>query len=123
MKLTNNQIYNYAVELQKNFQDETQKLPVKINFYLQKNKNILLELAQDIEKSRTDIIQSYSIIDEETKQSIIPSDKFEEASKELEDLFSLEQEVQIYTVQIDTFPKDISFTIGQMEALVFMIED
>lgn len=123
MKLTNNQIYNYAVELQKNFQDETQKLPVKINFYLQKNKNILLELAQDIEKSRTDIIQSYSVIDEEIKQSIIPSDKFEEASKELEDLFSLKQEVQIYTVQIDTFPKDISFTIGQMEAIMFMIED
>lgn len=122
MKLTNNQIYNYAVELQKNFQDETQKLPVKINFYLQKNKNILLELAQDIEKSRTDIIQSYSVIDEETKQSIIPSDKFEEASKELEDLFSLEQEVQIYTVQIDAFPEDISFTTGQMEAIMFMID-
>lgn len=122
MKLTNNQIYNYAVELQKNFQDETQKLPVKINFYLQKNKNILLELAQDIEKSRTDIIQSYSVIDEETKQSIIPPDKFEEASKELEDLFSLEQEVQIYTVQIDAFPEDISFTTGQMEAIMFMID-
>ena len=122
MKLTNNQIYNYAVELQKNFQDETQKFPVKINFYLQKNKNILLELAQDIEKSRTDIIQSYSVIDEETKQSIIPSDKFEEASKELEDLFSLEQEVQIYTVQIDAFPEDISFTTGQMEAIMFMID-
>lgn len=122
MKLTNNQIYNYAVELQKNFQDETQKLPVKINFYLQKNKNTLLELAQDIEKSRTDIIQSYSVIDEETKQSIIPSDKFEEASKELEDLFSLEQEVQIYTVQIDAFPEDISFTTGQMEAIMFMID-
>lgn len=122
MKLTNNQIYNYAVELQKNFLDETQKLPVKINFYLQKNKNILLELAQDIEKSRTDIIQSYSIIDEKTKQSIIPQDKFEEASKELEDLFSLEQEVQIYKVQIDSFPENISFTTRQMEAIMFMID-
>lgn len=122
MKLTNNQIYNYAVELQKNFQDNSQKLPVKINFYLQKNKNILLELAQDIEKSRTEIIQSYSVINEETKQSIIPSDRIEEASKEIEDLFSLEQEVQIYTVQIEAFPEDISFTTGQMEAIMFMID-
>ena len=122
MKLTNNQIYNYAVELQKNFQDNSQKLPVKINFYLQKNKNILLELAQDIEKSRTEIIQSYSVINEETKQSIIPSDRIEEASKEMEDLFSLEQEVQIYTVQIEAFPEDISFTTGQMEAIMFMID-
>lgn len=122
MKLTNNQIYNYAIELQKNFQDNSQKLPVKINFYLQKNKNILLELAQDIERSRTEIIQSYSVINEETKQSIIPSDKIEEASKEIEDLFSLEQEVQIYTVQIEAFPEDMIFTTGQMEAIMFMID-
>ena len=122
MKLTNNQIYNYAIELQKNFQDETQKLPIKINFYLQKNKNILLELAQNIEQIRTDIIANYGELDIETNQYTIPPEKVAEVSKELEDLFSLEQEVQIYTVSIDTFPEDISFTSGQMQAIMFMID-
>lgn len=122
MKLTNNQIYNYAIELQKNFQDETQKLPIKINFYLQKNKNILLELAQNIEQTRTEIIANYGELDIETNQYVIPPEKIAEASKELEDLFALEQEVQIYTVSIDTFPEDINFTSGQMQAIMFMID-
>lgn len=121
MKLTNNQIYNYAVELQKNFSDETQKLPIKISFYLQKNKNELLELAQDIEKTRTEIIEKYGELNETTSQYLVPPEKIEEASKELEDLFSLEQEVQIYTVNIDNFPDDVSFTNSQMEAIMFMI--
>lgn len=122
MKLTNNQIYNYAIELQKNFQDKNQKLPVKINFYLQKNKNILLELAQDIEQIRKEIIQNYGELNETTDQYIIPPEKVAEASKELEDLFALEQEIQIYTINIETFPEDISFTSGQMQAIMFMID-
>ena len=122
MKLTNNQIYNYAIELQKNFQDEAQKLPVKINFYLQKNKNTLLELAQGIELARTEIVRNYGQYQEEIEQHIIPSEKIPEATKELEDLFALEQEVQIYNVNIDTFPDDISFTSGQMQAIMFMID-
>jgi hypothetical protein len=55
MKLTNNEIYNYANNLFAAFNDGEQKLPIKISFYLQKNKNTLLTLAQDIEKSRIEI--------------------------------------------------------------------
>ena len=57
--LTNKQIYNYATELMNNFSDKDLKLPVKINFYLQKNQLELLTLAQDIEQQRMDIIQEY----------------------------------------------------------------
>jgi hypothetical protein len=45
MKLTNNEIYTYANNLTEAFNDKEQKLPIKINFYLQKNKNCLIELA------------------------------------------------------------------------------
>jgi hypothetical protein len=34
MKLTNNEIYNYATKLASEFKDTKQILPVKINFYL-----------------------------------------------------------------------------------------
>mgnify|MGYP003298772097 CR=1 FL=1 len=59
MKLTNNQIYSYAIQLNEAFNDATQRLPMKINFYLQKNKETLTKLAQEIENNRMDIIKNY----------------------------------------------------------------
>ena len=121
MLMKNNEIYNFATRLQEEFQDSTQKLPVKVNFYLQKNKNTLLALGQDIEKARQEIVQNYGVLNEETQQFSVPQDKIADAAKELEELFNLEQEVQIYTVDIDNFSDDISLTTGQMEAIMFMI--
>jgi hypothetical protein len=46
----------------------------------------------------------------------------EEASKELNDLFNLEQDVQIYTINIDSFGDDLTITTAQMEAIMFMID-
>ena len=122
MKLTNNEIYMYAQNLMMAFEDKEQKLPIKISFYLQKNKNTLLQLAQDIEQSRLEIARSYGELDEETSQYIIPPEKMEEASKELNDLFNLEQDVQIYTINIDSFGDDLTITTAQMEAIMFMID-
>lgn len=122
MKLTNNEIYAYARNLTEAFENNDQKLPIKISFYLQKNKNTLIELAQDIEKSRMEIAQNYGEIDESNQQYIIPPEKMEEATKELTDLFSLEQEVQIYTVSIDSFDDSFMVTSSQMEAIMFMID-
>ena len=122
MKLTNAQIYNYASALMDAFQDTTQKLPIKVNFYLQKNKTTLLGLAQDIETSRGEIIRQYGEISEDGTQYIITKDKVGEAQKELNDLLSLEQEVNIYTVYMDNLSDDITLTTGQMEAMMFMFE-
>jgi hypothetical protein len=122
MKLTNTQIYNYANNLFEAFNDGEQKLPIKISFYLQKNKTTLLQLAQDIETSRIEIAKTYGTLDEETSQYIIPSEKMEDANKELNDLFNLEQDVQIYTINIDNLSDDITITTAQMEAIMFMIE-
>jgi hypothetical protein len=46
----------------------------------------------------------------------------ETVAKELNDLFALEQEVQIYTINIDSFGDDLTITTAQMEAIMFMIE-
>lgn len=122
MKLTNNEIYIYASNLAQAFDDKDQKLPIKISFYLQKNKNTLVQLAQDIEQSRMSIAQSHGNFDEENQQYVIPPEKMEVVAKELNDLFTLEQEVQIYTVNIDSFSDDLTITTAQMEAIMFMIE-
>lgn len=122
MKITNNRIYQYAIALNEVFVDNTQRLPMKVNFYLQKNKKTLMDLAQDIESSRMEIINTYGEISEDGTQYIIPKEKVELAQKELEDLLNLEQEVQIYKINIDNLPDDIILTTGQMEAIMFMIE-
>lgn len=122
MKLTNQTIYNYALGLNNAFQDNSQRLPVKVNFYLQKNKTTLTNLAQDIESTRMDIIRNYGTLSDDGTQFIVPKDKVEEAQKELNDLFALEQDVNIYIINIDNLNDDLTLTTGQMEAIMFMIE-
>lgn len=122
MLLTNNEIYTRAQELTMAFNDGEQKLPVKINFYLQRNKSALVSLAQDIEKTRMEIIQNYGVLNEDGTAYDIPNDKIAEATKELEDLFNLEQEIHIYKVNIDSLSDDLTLTTAQMEAIMFMID-
>lgn len=122
MMMTNNEIYTHARQLMDAFQDGEQKFPVKVNFYLQKNKTTLLALAQDIEKARLEIAQNYGELDESGEQYIISNDKMADASKELEDLFTLEQDVHIYKINIDNLSDDLVLTAAQMEALMFMVE-
>lgn len=122
MIMTNNEIYTYTRQLMEAFSDGEQKLPIKINFYLQKNRSTLLGLAQDIEKSRLEIAQNFGVLDEAGEQYIIPNDKLAEASKELEDLFNLEQDVMIHKINIDSLSDDLILSAAQMEALMFMID-
>lgn len=122
MKLTNAQIYTYATALATAFQDTTQKLPIKVNFYLQKNKTVLTSLAQDIENARLDLIRANGELNEEGTSYKIPKEKVEEVQKELNDLFTLEQDVNIYTISIDSLSDDLTLTTGQMEAIMFMID-
>lgn len=122
MTMTNNEIYTYTRQLMEAFSDSEQKLPIKINFYLQKNKTTLLALAQDIERSRLEIAQSFGTLDDAGEQYIIPNDKLAEASKELEDLFNLEQDVAIHKISIDSLNDDLMLSAAQMEALMFMID-
>jgi preprotein translocase subunit SecF len=79
-------------------------------------------LAQEIEKTRMEIAQSYGELNVELNQFIIPSEKMMEASKELNDLFNLEQDVNIYMINIDSLSDDYDMTTAQMEAIMFMIE-
>lgn len=122
MIMTNFEIYNIAKAMADAFQDGTQYLPVKVNFFIQKNKATLMTLAQDIDNSRIAIVQNYGTMDESANQFVVPEDKIEAANAELMDLFNIEQEVDIRKVSIDSFPEDINLTTAQMEALMFMID-
>lgn len=121
-KMTNSEIYNIATVLGKAFEDEKQVLPVKVNFYMQKNRSTLVALAQEIEKARVAILEKHGTLNEETNQFEFANDVAQTVVQELNDLLSLEQDVNIYTVNIDNFGDELILTTGQMEALMFMID-
>lgn len=121
--LTNYEIYTYAHLLAAAFSDAEQRLPVKVNFPVQKNKATLLQLAQEIEQSRLKIAQAYGTFDPETQQFMFSEENREVASNELEELQRMLQEVSIMTIKYDNLDENLILSAGQMEALMFMIED
>ena len=119
--LTNNDIYSINEQLNKVFEDSQQYLPAKVNFYIQKNKKKIAELAQEIEIARAEIIKNFGEQKEDQKY-YIPQDKIQEAQQELFDLLNIQQEIEVFTISLDDI-ENLHFTLPQMEALMFMIEE
>ena len=93
MRLTNEQIYTYATNLF-NLSIEV-KMPVRINFFLQKNTNILKELVEEIDKAKLEIAQLYGRQVSNDSYHILPENMVL-AEQELRELFALEQEVNLH---------------------------
>lgn len=119
--LTNEEIYLINQKLNKSFEQSNQYLPARINFYIQKNKKIIADLASVIEEARNAIILEFGSPDEEGRVTI-SQDKIPEANKEIYDLFSIKQEMNIDLISLESI-ENYSFTMDQMEALMFMIEE
>ena len=120
MKLTNTQIYYGAKNLSSAFSTSLY-LPAKANFYIQKNSQTLAALAQEIEENRINIIKHYGVADDNGNIQV-PEDKMSEASQEINDLFTIEQDVNIFTFSVEAFGNS-QLSIEQMNAIMFMIEE
>lgn len=120
--MTNGEIYQVAIALTNaGFNDNEIYIPAAINFAIQKNKLILLENAEIIEKGRMAIIEHYS--SEKIENSFtVPQENIDKANEELKELLDIEQVVKLYTFNIEALG-DIKFTSAQMQAIMFMIED
>ena len=120
--LTNEQIYLINQQLNEAFKQSNQYFPAKINFYIQKNKKRIIELAQEIEMTRAEIVKNFGEMTEEEGKFFIPKEKINEAQKELDELLDIKQEVEINLISINDI-ENLHFTLPQMEALMFMIEE
>jgi hypothetical protein len=79
MILTNQEIYVYNQKLF-DFTKAEIKLPVKINFYLQKNVQLILQLAKEIEQHRMEIGARFGKLNEDTQSYEIPEEHLKEVS-------------------------------------------
>lgn len=120
MKLNNQKIYEYATQLASFNLDI--RLPIKINFFLQKNINILREAAQEIDQARLQVAQQYGTPNEDGTSYQVPAENMAAAQQELNDLFSIEQEINIHIFKLDEFD-NIELTMGQLSSIMFMIEE
>ena len=119
--MTNLEIYAYADALMNAFKEEI-TLPVKVNFYLQKNMTRMIEAGKEVEKTRMEIIQKYGTPTEDGLNIEVSADMAETVNKELEDLFALEQEIKVNEIALDAFD-GIDLTSAQVAAIAFMIKD
>lgn len=121
MVLTNQKIYEYANSLGV-FNGFNPKLPVKISFFMQKNIKLITEAANEINEARLSIARTYGIYSEENDSYIIPPDVIPTAQAELNDLFNIEQDLNIHIFKLDEF-ENIELTYQQLSAIMFMIEE
>lgn len=120
MKLINSKIYEQAQSLNGLFIDI--KMPVRINFYLQKNIQLIRQAAEEVDRARLGIGAQFGTLNAEQTGYNIPAENLEEANRELIDLFNLEQDLPIHIFKLDDFD-GIELTYQQMSAIMFMIEE
>lgn len=121
MTLKNQKIYEYSQQLTV-FSNSDIKLPVRINFFLQKNIRTIMSAATEIEQTKMSIAAEYGVPNSTQTGYDIPVENIQIVNQELTDLFNLEQELPIHIFKLDDF-EGLEFTYQQMSALMFMIEE
>lgn len=120
MVLTNKVIYATVQAFDKYFQSLEQYLPAHVTYAILKNYNILQVQFNIIEETRNTIIKRYG---KETENGyIVPEENIAKANQELNTILSLEQDVPILMIKM-TDLQGLNFTLQQMQALLFMIEE
>lgn len=119
--MTNGDIYSIATEVAKNLTGLDLSLPVRVNFYLQKNTKEIMDIARDIESNRDAILDKYGKRNEDGSYQVNDGE-LDQLNKELEDLFDLEQEVKIYEIDLAAFD-GVNLTTSQVNAITFMIKE
>lgn len=98
-------------------------LPIKLNFFIQKNKQKLIQCAKEIEDFKMDLGKKYGEYNEETNGYSIKEEYLDLVAKELNDLAEIDQDIKIEKVNINALSDDLKLTFDQMDALMFMIEE
>lgn len=122
MIFNNFQIYQMADSLIGLFDNKDIYIPVKANFIMQKNIQVIVAAAREIDKARLDVLKHYGKHNEGSNSYTIPADLISEAEEEFNNLFNIEQDLPIKTLDIEAFG-NVEFSPAQMNAIMFMIEE
>lgn len=121
MKITNGEAYDYARNLAPIVENNELSLPLSVNYCIQKNYQMLENIAKDVDKLRDELIRKNGKLNEEGTQYIVPKEKMEKVSKELEDLLDVENEVNIRYIHLEKLADDLIIPPAMLKSLMFMI--
>lgn len=123
MKLANSFIFGYTNSLYEILNNQNLKFPAQVNYVINKNFKNLYSLYQELDEARNQICATYSTgVTEEGAYLFEDDEKRIKAETELNELMAITQEVNIVKFKIASLG-DIQLTGGQMETLMFMIEE
>lgn len=123
MKLKNFEIYGIAENLIKMFSeaDSTQKLPIKLSFAIRKNLITFQNAATEIEKSKLEILNKYGKTEDGQKFIFDNPDSEQSANQEFTDLMMMEDDINIYEIDINSLRDDVQISNVEMDAIMFML--
>lgn len=121
-KMSNAQIFALSNKLDAALNAESRYMPAKITYFIHKNRTKLAEQMNFIEQARIGIIQHYGDLDKNTGAYNVPDEVLDKANQELNDLLKIEQDLDISMIKLSDLD-NIDFTLEQMDALSFMIEE
>ena len=94
-------------------------LPIKLNFFIQKNKQKLIQCAKEIEDFKMDLGKKYGKYNEETNGYSIKEEYLDLVAKELNDLAEIDQDIKIEKVNINALSDDLKLTFDtDLEGLI-----
>lgn len=120
MIISNMELAQYYELYQQELSCSKLYIPVIANFFIQKNIKKLQEVYEEINAQKTKICEHYGELKEQSY--VIPLENADLAANELNQLFSIEQDLDIKMIKLEDLG-DIQLTPAQMQALMFMIED
>ena len=121
VKFTNAQIYELLNKLDKAFTEDNIYFPVRFNYYFVRNASKLEEQVKNIDLARNVIINHYATVKGD-KYQFSSQEDLDKANKEINELFTLEQELQIDMVDLAII-EEMQLTVDQMEAIMLMIKE
>lgn len=119
--MTQEEIYQIASNFMSYFNDNESKMPVAIAYAIQKNKQALVTIAQEIEQNRHIILTRYGTLQEDGN-FFVPQEAIAEANLELQKLLQIQEEVKLYILTLEEL-QSVELTMSQMNTLMFMIDE
>jgi hypothetical protein len=123
MKFNNYEIYQTANTLMQIFDNLDIYIPAKANFFIQKNREIIINAAKEIDTTRMGIIQHYGELIPDAQEYHVSQENAEIVVKELQELFSIEQELNIKTFKLPILA--VVFTLFELfgTMVLYVIEN
>lgn len=121
--MKNKDIISTFEGLQSLRQGATQRLPARLSFAIIRNFKTLQPIVEDIQATYSELVSKYADpIKEDPGRFKVKDGCLDDLNREMNSLYDLDTEVTLTKVKFSDL-ENFSFSLSDIEALYFMIED